>query len=48
MKKDAWSKEAKQRLAERLLKRLQDDNTFDSYENKKKNLDKITDDFHRY
>ena len=48
MKKDGWSKEAKERHAERLLKRLKDDNTFDSYDNKRKNLDRITDDFHRY
>ena len=47
MKKD-WSIEAKQRLAERLLKRLRESNFFDSNANKQKNLDKITDDFHRY
>ena len=47
MKKD-WSKEAKERHAARFLKRLQDDNSFDSNANKQKNLDKITDDFPRY
>ena len=48
MKKEGWSKEAKHRHADRLLKRLQESNFFDSYANKKKNLDKITDDFTRY
>ena len=48
LKKDKWSKEAKERLAARLFKKMQDPNLFDAYENKKKNLEKITDDFPRY
>ena len=48
MKKEHWSKEAKQRLAKRLLEQIKNPRVFDSYENKKKNLDKIKDDFPRY
>ena len=46
--KKCWSIEAKQRLAKRLLEHIKNPTTFNSYDNKKKNLDKITDDFPRY
>ncbi len=48
MKKEKWSNEAKQRLAKRLLEHIKNPRTFNSYDNKKKNLEKITDDFPRY
>jgi len=48
MKKDKWTKEALDRHAERLLETIRNPKIFNSYDNKKKNLDKITDDFPRY
>jgi len=48
LKKEYWSKEAKQRLAKRLLEQIKNPRTFNSYENKRKNLDKIKDDLPRY
>ena len=47
-KKKDWSKEAKERLAKRLLEQIKNPKIFDSNDNKRKNLNKITDDFPRY
>ena len=46
--KEHWSKEAKERLAKRLLEQIKNPKIFDSNDNKRKNLNKITDDFPRY
>lgn len=48
MKKEHWSKEAKERHAQRLLDKIRDPKKFDSNDNIKKNLEKIKDDFPRY
>ena len=47
-KKETWSKEAKERHAKRLLETIKYPKTFDANENKRKNLNSITDDFPRY
>lgn len=46
--KKYWSKEAHERHAKRLLEQIKNPDIFNSYANKKKNLEKITDDFPRY
>ena len=48
MKKEHWSKEAKERHAKRMLDTIRNPKNFDSNDNKRKNLEKITDDFPRY
>jgi len=47
-KKEQWTKEAKERHAKKLLEQIKNPRIFNSYDNKKKNLEKITDDFPRY
>ena len=46
--KKYWKKDSHERAYARLLEQINNPNMFNSYENKKKNLDKITDDFPRY
>ncbi len=46
--KKYWKKEAHERAYKRLIEQINNPNMFNSYDNKKKNLDKITDDFPRY
>ena len=46
-KKTTWTKEAHERAWQRLVNMMQGE-TFDPQANKKKNLDKIKDDFPRY
>lgn len=46
--KKRWSKEAYERQWLRLLAQMNNPDTFNSYENKQKNLNKIKDDFPRY
>jgi hypothetical protein len=46
--KKYWSKDSHERAYERLLEQINNPNKFNTYDNKKKNLAKITDDFPRY
>ena len=46
--KKYWTKESHERAYERLLEQVNNPNKFNTYDNKKKNLAKITDDFPRY